>query len=464
MKLRPYQEQALAKIRKHYGARRKRVLLHLATGGGKTLIFCQVMKGAAEKKKKVLLAVRGRELVAQASERLTREGVDHGVYMAGHWKYDPNNPVQVCSIDTLRSRNARPEADLIVVDEAHMATSRSYMDFLADYRDKFILAVTATPYVKQGLRHLADVVVKPVSVQQLIDDGYLVPPRYFAPSKPNLDDVRIRAGEYVEEDLFRSMSKLVGDVVEHWKGLGQGRPTVCFAVNIQHSLNIVASFNAAGIRAVHVEAETKDEDRKNIMRELEAGRIKVVSNVGILCTGVDMPYVGTIIMARPTKSYTLYIQQAGRGTRPSANKSDFILLDHAANVRTHGFIVDEREATLDPVPKGSKKSTGVPAVTTCKECYAIYASSCVACPDCGAVNPARAIKTKGGTLEEIAANDQDIKVRSFIAAKKDVARRKGYKRGWIYHELKREFGEAIAEKYMPPRNVPDWVLQKLTRS
>ena len=464
MKLRPYQEQALNEIRRHYAASRKKVLLHLATGGGKTLIFCQVMKGAVEKKKKAIIVVRGRELVNQASERLSREGVDHGVFMAGHWRYDPTNPVQVCSVDTLRARSARPEANLIIIDEAHMATSKSYMDFLADYPSAFILAVTATPYVKQGLKHLADVVVKPIGVQDLMDQGYLVPPRYFAPQSPDLSDVRIRHGDYVEEDLFKSVSKIVGNVVEHWKALAQNRPTVCFAVNIEHSINIAAKFNAAGIRAVHIEANTPDAERKHVLAELEAGRIKVVTNVGILCTGVDMPYLGAIIMARPTKSYNLYVQQCGRGTRPFANKNDFILLDHAANVNEHGFITDEREATLDPIPKSSKKSSGVLPIITCQECYAIYSPSRTACPECGAVNEAKKIKTTGGELVEIGVDNLGIKVKSFIAAKKDVARRKGYKRGWIYYELKKEFGQEIADRYMPKRIVPPWVQRKNTHA
>lgn len=149
MKLRDYQQSAIDQIRAAYARGTRRVLLHLATGAGKTLCFCHIMKSAADKNKKCVMIVRGRELVDQASDRLGRENVSHGVLMAGHWRQDFNSPVQVCSIDTLRSRKYIPDADLVVVDEAHLTGGASYAWILQEYRDRgaYILAVTATPHM-----------------------------------------------------------------------------------------------------------------------------------------------------------------------------------------------------------------------------------------------------------------------------------------------------------------------------
>ena len=146
-----------------------------------------MVKAAVEKKRNAVILVRGRKLVDQASQRLFRENVTHGVLMAGHWNYKPTMPVQVCSVDTLIARKLRPKADLIIIDEAHLAISDGYREVIADYPDAFIVAVTATPYVDKSLTHVAQTVVHPISMNELIEQGFLVPFRYFAPSTPELD-------------------------------------------------------------------------------------------------------------------------------------------------------------------------------------------------------------------------------------------------------------------------------------
>jgi hypothetical protein len=117
MKLRPYQEKALDEIRAHYGNGVKKVLLKLATGGGKTLCFCTILKSVHAKGLKGIMVVRGKALVDQASDRLSRENVPHGVHMANHWRRMPDEPIQVCSVDTLFRRKIVPKAHLVVVDE-----------------------------------------------------------------------------------------------------------------------------------------------------------------------------------------------------------------------------------------------------------------------------------------------------------------------------------------------------------
>ena len=129
--LRPYQTNALNKIRSEYAQDNKKVLLHLATGAGKTVIFCEVLKGAHLKGKSAIMIVRGRKLVDQAHKRLAKYNVPHGVLMAGHKLFKPNEAIQICSIDTLISRKLKPKADIIVIDETHLATSDGYKNFLS---------------------------------------------------------------------------------------------------------------------------------------------------------------------------------------------------------------------------------------------------------------------------------------------------------------------------------------------
>lgn len=454
--LRPYQADAVAQIKEHFKKGNRKVLLHLATGGGKTVVFSHIMQEVAKRAKRPIMIVRGRHLVDQASQRLQREGVYHGVMMAKHWNYQPIAPVQVCSIDTLIARGLQPPADLIVIDEAHMAISKGYADFIAQYDNPFILGVTATPFVQKSLRHVADVIVKPTTVQQLIDEGHLVAPRYYAPSAPDVSDVKISraTGDYDQHDLAEVMKSggLVGDIVYHWKKLAANRPTICFAASVEHSKNIVEQFRAQGITAEHCEAETPDEERKAILERMRTGRTRIVSNVGILCIGVDMPYCSAIIMARPTKSYNLYIQQAGRGTRPFQDKSDFLLLDHAGNVLRHGFITEERDADLDGTEIKLEKTP-----KTCASCFAVfYGFAC----ECGFVAPVadRPKETLiiDGDLNEITNMPIEMMILRDIERFKEIRKKKGMKPGWEYHQIRQKWGDDIALKHFPNRRNAKW--------
>ena len=231
--------------------------------------------------------------------------------MANHWNYRPNERCQVCSIDTLIARKLYPEADLIILDEAHLFTKKSQAgEFVQYYKDRsYIVPVTATPYLPEGLRHVAETFVHPITMEQLIEEGHLIKFRYFAPSEPDLKDVRISSTtkDYVTDELEKAMvaGQLTGKIIDNWKKIASDRKTILFAVNVHHSKLLTERFNQAGIKAEHCDADVPDKERNEIIKRLESGETRVVCNVGIFCTGVDIPSLGAIIMARPTKSYNL---------------------------------------------------------------------------------------------------------------------------------------------------------------
>lgn len=468
--LRPYQIKGLDDIRSHFAKNERRVLLHLATGAGKTAMFCEMLKKVHEKGKKAILVVRGRALVDQASQRLCREDVPHGVIMAGHWNYKPTQNIQVCSIDTIHRRKIKLEADMVVIDEAHMAASRSYRDLISLYPNAFFLSVTATPYVKAGLRHLADHVVYPISIEKLMEQGYLVRPRYFSfATDINLDNVEIdkKTGDYNQLQLGDAVNKsatLCGDIVNHWFKYASGRSTIAFAVNVRHSKTIANRFKDAGIKAEHIDADTPEEERRWVIQGLRDGKIKVISNVGILCTGVDIPEVSCLILARPTHSKNLVVQQIGRGSRPFQNKNDFIVLDHASNIMRHGPIEDEEQCLLDGHNKLPKIRD---SIVKCPSCFCvfdkkIYRSQCpgVIINDCGEEEICGFIL--GSSLNdeiisdkrtEIISDDNKILVeitqpKEFFSSRlrQDLDRliaiaiEKNYKPGFVWHKIRDSHG------------------------
>lgn len=458
MSLRNYQTLAIQQIREKYVSGHKKVLLRLATGAGKTVVFCEVTKNTIKNKKRVGIFVRGRKLVDQASQRLFREEVHHGVLMAKHWNYRPSASVQVCSIDTLIARGLRPEFDFIVIDEAHLAISDGYREVLNDYPNAYILSVTATPYTNEPLNHIADTIIHPITMQELIDQGFLVPFRYFSPDEPDLRGVKTVNGDYKNNQLEERMTKgqLTGDIIKHWVNIGEGRPTLLFAVNINHSKLLVEKFNEAGIRAEHCDADTPEEERNAIIKRLENGQTKIVSNVGIFCTGVDIPSLGAIILARPTQSYSLYIQQIGRGTRTFQGKENCILLDHAGNIRRFikkfGFPTLEPEVDLNGKPKEDR---GQMESKVCGKCFAIYRGK--DCPNCGTKEPMppRHIVESEGDLSEIVVTAKDP-VEQYLEYLEQQRSKFNRKMAWKFHKLVDKFGIDKSKPYLP-----EWFVSRL---
>ncbi len=445
--LRPYQKNALIEIRRHFSQGKHKVLLHAPTGSGKTVIFCEVLKGALQKNKKAMLVVSGRKLVEQASNRLSKEGVDHGVIMAGHSRNDPKQDIQICSIDTLRSRKIKPECDILVIDEAHCAISDTYK-WLVEKYSGFILAVTATPYPKASLRHIADVVVKPTSFDDLVKQGFLVPPVYFAPVDPDLTKVKVdRSGDYDNKQLSETMSAMpiIGSVVDSWKKFSESRPTIVFCITVQHSKLLCENFIRSGVTCEHLDASSSDLQRKNVENRLISGETKVVCNVGIWAVGVDLPPVSCIVMARPTRSYILYIQQVGRGSRPYNGKKDFIIIDNAGNVMRHGFIENEIPANLDGFESFHPKTI---SPKTCFNCFAVVSRSSASCTMCGSKFEAlpRKIEHVDGTLKKISAKcTQKNALGKEMSDLIKKCKEKNYKQGWVFYQLAQKHGHAKAK-------------------
>jgi superfamily II DNA or RNA helicase len=291
------------------------------------------------------------------------------------------------------------------------------------------------------------VIVHPITMLELIDLGFLVPARHFAPSIPDLKGVKIQNGEFNQHQIYERMATLTGDVVGHWVQHGENRKTLFFGVNIEHSKAVAEKFRAAGVRAEHIDADSTDAKRDFVQDQLMTGQLDVICNVGIMCTGVDIPPLACIIMGRPTQSRNLFVQQAGRGTRVFPGKKDFLLFDHAGNWTRHGYTTTELEVDLD----GKIKEKFEPKPKRCLECYDVYVGS--VCPNCGfqvTRSPRSSeVTVEDGELREIVPASGGGKIIEFLANMNTIARRKGYKKGWVYFQVKEEFGDETANRLFP---------------
>lgn len=424
-----------------------------------THIFSHFLKERASRGLKCMMAVRGRQLVDQASNRLRHEQTPHGVIMAGHWNKNARATIQLASIDTIMSREQFPEVDFLVIDEAHLMTSDRVHRFMNQYPKAQVLAVTATAYGRESLRHLAEVIIKPVSFKELFSDGYLVPPLYAPPREiVNLTGVRTLHGEYNERDILERMQKLTGNMPEHWIEHANGLPSLGFAVNLMHSHTLTQVYRQAGIPCEEIEGKHSFEERQAAFDRLARGDTKIVFNVGVATTGVDLPFLQCLIHARPTKSYNLYVQICGRGTRPFPGKKNFLMLDHAGNAMRHGELDDEPTPDLD-----GRTELPLSRLRQCQQCFVYYKGN--QCHACDFVPPpvfkGKEIELEEGVLEVLEELPEGARIAVFIRRQKEIALRKGYKKQWVYHQVKSMYGEEIAEKCYPQRrSATPWFLRR----
>ena len=389
--LRPYQVGAVAGIETRIAAGVRRLVLVLPTGGGKTTIAGSLILRAVARGQRVLFLAHRRELIVQAYLRLLDMGLrveQVGIVMASDARRRPGAAVQVASIDTLR-RRARPLAEIVFVDECHRALATSYREIAADYPDAIHLGLTATPYRAdgKGLGDAYDELIVVATPRQLIGEAYLVEPRVFTvpPSqRPNLAGIRVARGDYAARELDDAMNRqaLVGNIVEHWQRHAGGVRTVVFAVSIAHSRHITERFREAGVAAEHLDGATATQERDAILARLDRGETLVVSNCGVLCEGWDQPSVKCAVLARPTKSTGLYLQQAGRILRPW-QEVPAVILDHAGCAHEHGLPQDDRDFSLEGTKRRRAPRDATAPVRECPACFLVSSLATRVCPACG---------------------------------------------------------------------------------
>lgn len=353
VKLRDYQTEALASVKDAYRRGKRRVLVSLPTGTGKTVVFAH-FPGALKMKKRLLVLAHREELLLQAEEKF--RSVDPELKMGIERAEDrvaSDAQVVIASVPTLaHSEGARlsgfnPEDfSIIVVDEAHHAVAPSYrriFDHFGVFKPetaRYLVGFTATPRRgdNQGLGDVFQEVCFARDLRQMIGEGYLCQIRgWRMNTNLSLDGVKVRHGDFVESQLARvvntpSRNRLV---TTSYMRLANHRRAIAFCVDVQHAKDLCEEFVQAGIRAAAVWGEMPREDRRKVLSQFSKGEIAVLTNCNLLTEGFDEPRINCILMARPTKSKLLYAQMVGRGTRLHPEKTDLMVVDVADNSRTH---------------------------------------------------------------------------------------------------------------------------------
>lgn len=485
--LREYQHQAIDDLRAVARRGRKAPLLQMATGLGKTVVACEMIRSAVDKGKRALVLVPRRQLVYQTSEKLDAFDVPHGIIMSGE-RPSMMPDVQIASVHTLYRRCFEndepvlssftgkgmrlPPADVLVIDEAHANFSHMAKSIIHQYPDAVKIGMTATPCRTdgRGLGEIYDSIASGPSVRWAMDNGFLSELRYFGPSDWDLSEVQIQAGDYNQKQLAKAVNQptLVGDVVRNWERIAPDRTTVVFAVDRKHARALHEAFNGRGHTAEYIDGQTDNDERHEIFHRLESGESRVLCSVAVVDMGWDMPAASCAVLARPTKSLARYLQAVGRILRPAPGKEDAILIDHTGAVKELGFVDDPFQWSLEGVKGKDRSSTSndpTDEVTlTCPGCKAVIKPA-PKCPECGRElksESKRAVEAKEAELQEIERSEQNRNRREwsmddkrrFFGELRGAAKKFGYKEGWAVHAYKDRIGALPWPVYEAPALEP----------
>jgi len=442
-----HQTAAIQMLRDSLKAGKSRPMLQAPTGFGKTLLAANIIRGARNKGKRVCFTVPSITLIDQTVEEFGAEGITEiGVLQADHPLTNANMPIQVASVQTL-NRRMFPWTDMVLVDEAH-EMHKVIFRWMAERQSIPFIGLSATPWARGLGRHYDDLIIA-ATTGDLIERGFLSKFRVFAPSHPDLKGVHTVAGDYHEGELAEAMNKpeLTADVVSTWLRLGENRPTLCFAVNRAHARSLELEFERAGVTTGYVDAFTEREERNRIGEAFNAGRIKVVVNVGVLTRGVDWD-VRCLILARPTKSETLFVQIVGRALRTAEGKDDALILDHSDTTLNLGFVTDITHEHLDDgKPKARANTAREKAVKVpheCASCHYLKPEGVHKCPECGFAPVHREkVAVRDGELGLIGGKvklPSQQEKQKFWSGLLWYVENRGKSEGWAAHKYKDRFG------------------------
>ena len=401
LELRDYQKEAIQKTYDFWTNKKgTNPVIVCPTGAGKSLIIAKMCEDVCtyDDYSRVLILTHSKELISQNYQELIGIWNDApaGIYSASLNKRDLKSRIIFASVQSLVNRVNESDAfDLIIIDEAHMVNQKDetrykrVFDVLSEKNKNVkIIGLSATPYRQFGgfiygkNKIFCDISFE-VDIKFLIDNGYLVKPITKGALK-QIDTSTLtikKNGEYDDIELAEIVNKeeLISAVVSETIEYGKDRKAwIVFATSIEHAEKLQQEFLSKDINTKVIAGSTKKDERDSILNDFKNGLIKCLVGINVLTTGFNAPICDLVVIARATRSTSLYVQMIGRGLRIYPDKKDCLILDFGQNTITHG--------TLDnivPVIAGNGKKSEKPIqAKECKKCQTlnhIRVSKCVQC-------------------------------------------------------------------------------------
>lgn len=477
--LREHQLRCVEELREGFRNGHRCQLLYAPTGFGKTEVAIYLMKAAAQKWSKTAIIMDRIVLVDQTSNRLMKYGIKHGVYQAQHWNWAPAQYIQVCSAQTLESRDTFPEFQLAIIDEAHI-TRRAINDWIQKHPNMRVIGLTATPFTK-GLGKIYSNVVTGSTTEFLVQNKWLAPLRVFVCKQIDMTGAKKVAGEWSQDVATERGMQLTGDIVSEWikktHELFDGpRKTIVFCSGVAHGADLAQQFAAQGYTFIPISYKDNDEFKRAAIEDFSKPDTKIHGLIAtdILTRGFDVPDVMIGVSARPfAKSLSSHIQQLGRVMRSHHSKDHGVWLCHSGNflrfrddwdqVFAEGVseLSDEKEKPRrEPTDREKKESK-------CPQCALLWPKGAITCPSCGFERRKQAlVESIPGMMTELQAKSRSsMNPQQFYSELLWYAHDKNYNPNWAAHKYREKFGvwprglKTVAEE--PSLATRNWIRSRM---
>lgn len=395
-------------------------IIVLPTGAGKTHVISLIIEKYLKKfNKKILVLSHVKEILQQNYSSLSNYlDMDIGLYSSG---LDSATicDVTVAGIQSVhRKSHLFDDVGLVLIDECHLVNDVDegmYRKFMNEFSEANVIGLTATPFRARGYIHLIESSIfgsicydlsSKNNFNRLVKEGYLC--RLISKATDmdmDTKGVHTIAGDYVNKELdlrFNTDSVTEQALVEVLRFTKKYKKILIFAINIDHAERIRELFNEFGVNTGIVHSEMDDE-RETVIDRFKEGFYHALVNVNVLTTGFDVPDIDLIVLLRPTKSLTVYVQSVGRGLRVSPNKTHCLVLDFAGNTAFHGPIND-----VNIKQKGESKGDGEPITKNCPKCNCINHPKNKYCDACNHEFEFKVAISNESSVHSIVAEDERI--------------------------------------------------------
>ncbi len=457
---RPYQVASIEGLRQGFRDHHTRQVLAAPTGAGKSVIMLEMIQRAMEKGSRILFICERRILVEQFSRHLDAQGIDHGIMMSKHWRFKPQELVQIATAQTLEKMESWPAFDICFVDEIHACMRKSIKQMMTNFPKLKVIGATATPFHPELGKYFSSV-TSVISMSELVEKAYLVPFRVFVAHEIDTTGVKIVAGEWKKDELEARGQQIVGDVVSDYirisnEVFSRHSKAICFSCGVAHGADLARKFAEAGVNAVQISSNDEDEYRAEVLADFAKPdtSINVLISVSILSRGFDQTDVEHVILARPLKkSFSEHVQMVGRGARTHPEKKFCVIQDNSGNwlrfkdswdeFYSNGVNSLNEGADEKPRKEPSEKDK---AAAKCPRCGHLWSGGSDVCSHCGAIRARRnEVLAVAGEMSELTLVPKKEKYsadykESFYAQLLGYAQEKGHAPGSAYHRYVEKFG------------------------
>lgn len=453
LKLREYQEKTLDALRQGFADGHRAQILYSPTGGGKTEMAIALLEATMKKGNRSAMILDRIILTDQTSQRLEKYNIEHGVLMAGHWRYRPYEHIQICSAQTIEKRGSFPGLSLMIVDECH-AKRLQTIEFIKNNPEIKVIGLSATPFTK-GLGDTYKNVVSTVTTKELVDQKVLAPLRVFIAKEIDMTGAKKVAGEWSAKETEKRGMQITGDIVSEWikkthEIFGKPVKTIVFCSGVAHGAELSEKFAEEGYNFVSISYKDDGTFKQDVIEDFARPDTEIHGLIAtdILTKGFDVPDVKIGVSARPfSKSLSSHIQQMGRVMRSHDSKEYGVWLCHSGNYlrfqedweEVYNNGVHELDDTREKPKK--EKTDKEKEAAKCPMCGHLWPSQSDTCLNCGHVRERKnKVQEVAGEMEELAPSASRDTKQEWYGMCQYMVKYRGWSPGRAAHTYKDKFG------------------------